>query len=218
MKAIFHPTSPYAIFSVAPCTPMTIKQGKTASISFSDTAAFFKEWMTDPARVGSLVPSSDRLSALITRHVDPAYGPVLELGPGTGVFTRMLIHRGVRQEDLTLVEFGHDFAASLKERFPAAKIICLDAGRLWHTRSDFPLHGAAVSGLPLLAMPRRKVFRIVRGAFALLDPSACLFQFTYGWRCPIPTVILDRLGLQAERVGTVVRNFPPASVYKVARR
>lgn len=205
-------------FSPIVAHPMANKHRKTTKSSFKDTTVFFKEWMRDPARVGSLIPSSDRLSALITRHVELAHAPVLELGPGTGVFTRMLIRRGIRQQNLTLIEFSPEFAANLKERFPEARVICRDAGHLWKTRSDFILHGAAVSGLPLLSMPPAKVFRIVRGTFALLKPGAGLFQFTYGWRCPIPATVLDHLGLKAERVGTVVCNFPPASVYRITRR
>lgn len=180
MKIILPLGSPDSISPPVARTQMTIKQRQTAKTSFTDTAAFFKEWMNDPTRVGSLIPSSDRLSALITRHIDPAHGPVLELGPGTGVFTRMLIQRGIRQQDLTLIEFGYEFAVNLKERFPAAGVICEDADCLWHRRSELPLHGAAISGLPLLSTPPRKVFRIVRGTFALLDPAASLYQFTYG--------------------------------------
>lgn len=186
--------------------------------TFSDTTAFFKAWLGDPSRIGSLVPSSAKLADLITRSVDTTGGPVLELGPGTGVFTRKLLERGTRQQDLTLVEFGADFAHALQQRFPDANVVCLDAGRLWHARSDFPLHIAAISGLPLLSIPPRNVFRILRSTFELLRPGSSLFQFTYGWRCPVPTEILTRLDLEAQRIGTVVRNFPPASVYRISRR
>jgi hypothetical protein len=34
----------------------------------------------------------------------------------------------------------------------------------------------------------------------------------------VPRPILDRLGLEAVRIGGTVRNLPPASVYRISRR
>lgn len=186
--------------------------------SNADRTAFFKAWAADPLRVGSVVPFGHRLATAITRSIDPAVGLVLELGPGTGVFTQAMIGRGIRQEDLTLVESGEAFATILRERFPAIRILRQDAARLWRLRSELPKHAAAVSGLPLLSMPPSKVLRILRGAFAVLDAEASLYQFTYGWKCPVSPPVLDRLGLRAEKVATILANVPPASVYKFMRR
>lgn len=129
-----------------------------------------------------------------------------------------MIERGVPEEYLTLVEFGYEFAQMLKERYPAATIVCRDAARLAPLRPKMQLHHAAVSGLPLLSMPPGKVLRILNGAFALLEVDASLFQFTYGWRCPVPEMVLNRLDLRAERIGTVIANVPPASVYRLSRQ
>lgn len=165
----------------------------------ADTLTFFRAWLSDPLRVASVVPSGERLAELITRDIDPARGPVLELGPGTGVFTRALVRRGVMPRDLTLVEMGTEFADMLALRYPEATIMRLDAASLPRLRRPAPrLHGAAISGLPLLSMPPAKVLRILAGTFRLLAPEAGLYQFTYGRRCPVPARVLDRLGLTAE--------------------
>lgn len=184
----------------------------------ADTLTFFRAWLSDPLRVASVVPSGERLAELITRDIDPAKGPVLELGPGTGVFTRALVGRGVKPQDLTLVELGTEFADMLALRYPEATIIRLDAASLSRMRSTArPRHGAAVSGLPLLSMPRGKVLRILSGTFQMLDPGASLYQFTYGWRCPVPARVMDQIGLRADKVGGTFANFPPAAVYRVSR-
>ncbi len=191
----------------------------TSICAYGDSLHFFRSWLADPLRVASVTPSSRSLARLITREIDPRYGPVLELGPGTGVFTRALIERGVREEDLVLVESGPDFAAVLKARFPASTILSIDAARLADGHSEFPAGiGAAVSGLPLLSMPTRKVMAILSGIFLHMRPGGHLYQFTYGPRCPIPRPLLDRLGLRARRIGGTIRNFPPASVYRISRR
>jgi phosphatidylethanolamine/phosphatidyl-N-methylethanolamine N-methyltransferase len=185
----------------------------------ADTLTFLRAWIADPLRVGSAIPSSDHLATIITSEINPIVGPVLELGPGTGVFTQALIRRGIRPENLTLVELGENFADILARRYPDAMIVRVDAA--YFSKGNLPQsrrHGAAISGLPLLSMPAAKVLRILTNAFRLLDNDAGFYQFTYGWRCPVPHRVLERLDLKAEKVGTELRNFPPASVYRIVRQ
>lgn len=191
----------------------------TASNSCSDFVQFFRSWVSHPMRVAAIAPSSDSLARLMTRDIDALHGPVIELGPGTGVFTRALLARGVRECDLTLVEFGSEFVEALRSRFPTARVVQMDAAHLVQAElfADREV-GAVVSGLPLLSMSPRKVAGIMSGAFTYLRPGGAFYQFTYGPRCPVPRPILDRLGLKAVHVGGTVRNLPPAAVYRISRR
>lgn len=186
---------------------------------WSDRLRFARSWLADPLRVAAIAPSGASLARLITREIGPAQAPVLELGPGTGVFTRALLDRGMEQADLTLIEYGPDFAALLRTRFPQARVVEADAARLagldlFHDRRA----GVVVSGLGLLSMRPRAVLAILSGAFACLRPAGAFYQFTYGPRCPVPRPILDRLGLKAVRIGGTLANLPPASVYRITRR
>ena len=61
----------------------------------SDLLPFFRAWVADPRRVSAISPSSPALAEMITSEISPTTGSVLELGPGTGVFTRALIARGL---------------------------------------------------------------------------------------------------------------------------
>ena len=81
-----------------------------------DLLSFFTAWMAAPGRVGAIAPSGAALAELITRDINANTGPVLELGPGTGAFTYQLLKRGVRQQDLTLIEYGSDFMRLLQLR------------------------------------------------------------------------------------------------------
>lgn len=187
-------------------------------MSASDTLSFLMAWAAAPLRVGSVAPSGASLAALMTHEVDAAAGPVLELGPGTGAFTRALLARGVREEDLTLVEADADFAALLRRRFPTARIVESDAASIRALPLfDRPVVGAAVSGLPFRLIPPRKATAILEGVFANMRAGGALYQFTYGRRCPIDQVVLDRLDLEVRRVGSTFRNFPPATVYCITR-
>ncbi|MGN1286664.1 MAG: class I SAM-dependent methyltransferase [Bradyrhizobium sp.] len=184
-----------------------------------DLLSFFTAWMAAPGRVGAIAPSGAALAELITRDISANTGPVLELGPGTGAFTYQLLKRGVRQQDLTLIEYGSDFMRLLQLRFPGARVLWMDAARLASERLyDGAPVGAVVSGLPLLNMSPRKVISIVGGAFSYMRPGGAFYQFTYGMRCPIRRPILDRLGLRATLVDRAILNVPPAAVYRLTRR
>src|SRR3954468_5319129 len=185
----------------------------------NDFLSFFLSWMSAPRRVGAIAPSGAALADLITREITASTGPVLELGPGTGAFTYKLLKRGVRQQDLTLIEYGSDFMKLLQMRFPNARVLWMDAGRLTTERLyDGAPVGAVVRGLPLLNRSTRKVISIVNGAFSYVRPGGAFYQFTYGMSCPVPRPILDRLGLRATLVDRALLNVPPAAVYKLTRR
>lgn len=184
-----------------------------------DLLSFFLSWMAAPRTVGAIAPSSAALGELITREITRDTGPVLELGPGTGVFTYELLKRGLRQKDLTLVEYSADFIGLLQMRFPGARVLWMDASRLGSAEAlDDTQFGAAVSGLPLLNMSPRKVMAILAGTFARLQPGGAFYQFTYGPTCPVPRPVLERLGLRARRVDRLLLNMPPAAVYRFTRR
>lgn len=185
----------------------------------AETFRFFRAWLSQPLRVAAVAPSGRALSELITADISADTGPVIELGPGTGAFTRALIERGVQESDLVLIEYGSDFAAHLRVQFPRARTIQMDAAKLRHI--ELPDHapaGAVVSGLPILSMPPRTIIVILSGAFANLRSEGAIYQFTYGTRCPIPRPLLDRLSLKATYVGHTFANIPPAAVYRIRRR
>jgi phospholipid N-methyltransferase len=184
----------------------------------TDVIAFLRAWLADPLRVAAVAPSSPALAEMITAEITADSAPVIELGPGTGVFTRALLARGVPEEKLTLVERNAEFARMLEDRFPAACVLWLDAARLARLAVNGDRAGAAVSGLPLLAMPPRKVLAVLNGTFRHLRPGGAFYQFTYGLMCPVRRAVLERLGLQATRVGRALVNVPPAAVYRIERR
>ncbi len=191
----------------------------TTKSSCADFVQFFRSWVSDPMRVAAVAPSGERLARLMTQEIEPLTGPILELGPGTGVFTRALLARGIPESELTLIEFGEEFAVRLRGRFPQARVVHMDAARLGQCGlfDDAPF-GGVVSGLPLLSMPPSKIAAIVGGAFETMRPDAAFYQFTYGPRCPVQKSILADLGLKAARIGSTVRNIPPAGVYRISRQ
>jgi phosphatidylethanolamine/phosphatidyl-N-methylethanolamine N-methyltransferase len=181
--------------------------------------AFFRAWLRDPKRIAAIAPSSAALATAMTASIAPSSAPVIELGPGTGVFTAALLERGVPEHRIALVEIGDEFVRALRHRFPGATLVQHDASRLGTVQFfEGELAGAVVSGLPLLAMTPARVRRVLEDAFSRLRPEGAFFQFTYGFRCPVPSRLLERMGLKATRIGIALRNLPPAAVYRIERR
>jgi phosphatidylethanolamine/phosphatidyl-N-methylethanolamine N-methyltransferase len=181
--------------------------------------SFFLAWLANPRRIGAIAPSSAALAGAITADLTAASAPVIELGPGTGVFTRSIIARGIPEHRLALIEYDAAFIDKLQRDFPRAHVHRMDATRLRHLELfDGERAGAVVSGIPLLLMPAKKVIALLQGAFERLRPDGAFYQFTYGPDAPIRSPILDRLGLTATRIGGTLANVPPAAVYRLRRR
>ncbi len=185
----------------------------------ADLLPFLRAWLAAPLRVAAIAPSGPALARAMTAELSAPTGPVIEFGPGTGVFTQAILDAGVAPEQLIMIEAGANFAALMRERFPHVRLVEGSAGNL----ADVALFGAGqagavVSGLPILSMPKAVVRAILTTAFNELRPGGAMFQFTYGYRCPIADAVLDELGLVARRTATVFVNAPPASVYKIERR
>jgi phosphatidylethanolamine/phosphatidyl-N-methylethanolamine N-methyltransferase len=184
-----------------------------------DHVLFLRDWVSDPLRVAAIAPSSLSLAHIMTSEISFSDAPILELGPGTGVFTRRLIEKGVPQESLVLVERSRGFADLLEWRFPKARIIRQDASKLTVDEHLLPgTVGAVISGLPLAIMPARKVMSIMEFAFRSLKNESFFYQFTYGQKCPVASAILDQCGLSSMNIGHTFLNVPPASVYRIFRK
>jgi phospholipid N-methyltransferase len=183
-----------------------------------DSRLFLQRWLADPRRVGAIAPSGRALAQLITRCVHARSGRIAEFGAGTGVFTRALLARGVHEGHLVLVERDEAFADRLRERFPRAHVLAMDAERFgeWARAERFAA-GAIVSGLPLLNLDSDSRRHILASAFASLCGDGVLYQFTYGLACPVPESLLKSLQLEATSLGRAWFNLPPASVFRIRR-
>ena len=190
-------------------------------MALGDSLTFLRAWIRHPRSIGALTPSGSALARLMTAHVEHLDGPVIELGPGTGVFTRALLARGLPTHRLALIETNPVFANALSERYPGMRIFGIDAAQLGQTPSLFgdEKAGAVISGLPLLSMPAQQVASIIHGVFdRQLRADGMFYQFTYGPRCPLPDSLLQQLDLEAVRIGNALLNLPPAAVYRIGRR
>lgn len=175
-----------------------------------DTLRFIGRLLTRPKTIGAVAPSSRALGRAMAAQIDvSAEGPILELGPGTGVATAALIARGVAQERITAVEYDPEFAKLIAHRFPGLNVISGDAFDLEKTLSAGEPFIGAISGVPLLnhSMEHRQVF--LDGVLKRLKPGAPYVQFSYGLHCPVT----PPHGVTVVQAAFVLFNLPPARVW-----
>ncbi|OHC94210.1 MAG: phospholipid methyltransferase [Sphingomonadales bacterium RIFCSPLOWO2_12_FULL_63_15] len=180
---------------------------------------FLAAWVQKPRQTASVVPSSRYLARLMVAQIDPSDGRVLELGGGTGVFTRAILKTGLPPEKLEVVEINPAFARGLRRHFPQVSVLETPAQIVSTATAGEPGdYQVVVSGLPLLAMDRYMHHDILSESFRMLQPGGSFVQFTYSMRHPVNREVIEALGLDVVRVGQTVRNFPPATVFRFTRR
>ena len=158
--------------------------GKRLLATLSDTTLFLQEWLVNPQRTGSVVPSSRQLAAAMARWLprNPE-SFVLELGPGTGAVTAALLKRGMREDRLVAIENNPNLTKLLRKRFPQAQIITGDA---WHMdtllrdlREPVETVGAVISSLPLLNFSVEQAEDLAQKIRTILEPQGTWVQYSY---------------------------------------
>ncbi|MGX0902081.1 phosphatidylethanolamine/phosphatidyl-N-methylethanolamine N-methyltransferase [Roseovarius sp. MBR-79] len=175
-----------------------------------DFGLFIGEMLRHPGEVVAIAPSSGAVARRITEGLEGVEGPVVEIGPGTGSFTRAILARGIRPDQLTLLETNARFCAALAERFPGVRVLNRPAQEI--AGIGLSGIGAVISGVPVLARPTIQR-EVVGRAFEVMAPGGFFAQVTYSPKAPIAPEMQRELGIRAEKRGTVWGNLPPARVF-----
>ena len=186
------------------------------NFTFPARFLFLRSLLLNPKAMGSVIASSQRLCKLMASSVDPANSCVLEIGAGTGAITRALLERKLHPERLVIIERDPSLVAFLRHEFPGVRVRCGEAIHLRRIlrNESMPRINTIVSSLPLRNLAQEDRMRNVRAMVGALGPEGQLIQYTYAAGCPIPS---QPLGLNAECLGHVWRNLPPAAVWRFTR-
>jgi phospholipid N-methyltransferase len=186
--------------------------------SAADYARFLHAWLRKPRQNGAIVPSSPWLGRLMASQIDPAGGPVMEFGGGTGALTHEILATGLPLDQFEVVEIDADLARGLRRSLPGVRILETPAQAVADKAAGgIGGYQCIISGLPLLAFSKQLQRDILAEAFLLLRPGGVFVQFTYSPCPPLARNIQTALGLEVKKVGTIVRNVPPATVFAYRR-
>jgi phosphatidylethanolamine/phosphatidyl-N-methylethanolamine N-methyltransferase len=184
-------------------------------------AKFLKVFLRAPALTSAVVPSSRWLAERMIEGLPLDEAKlVVELGPGTGAFTRV-IQKELQPSALFLaLEINQNFATHLKRRFPRVHVINDSAERLdQHLRALGQSSADCVlSGLPWAGFTAEDQERLLKAVLGALRPGGFLTTYAYNHVAWLPGGRRFRKLLQANFTSVTTtrtewRNFPPAFVY-----
>jgi phosphatidylethanolamine/phosphatidyl-N-methylethanolamine N-methyltransferase len=180
----------------------------------SGKKSFLRNFWKEKKMVGAMSPSSRFLAKKMLKSLDfKQIRVIVELGPGTGVFTRRMLEQ-LRPDGIMLVfELNDDFMNLLKKEFsdPRVHLIHDSAEKIGEYLEKFGLSqaDAVVSSLPLANFPEDLRNRILNESYKVMSDQSLYVQFQYSLNAK---KVIKQLFRSVEITFTPV-NFPPAFVY-----
>jgi len=185
-------------------------------MSPSENRLFLRKFLQYPKQVGSIVPSSKYLAAMMVGAVPwREVAAIAELGAGTGAITRYITQKAGEHVKVYAFEKDAKMRRMLQQRFP--RIACaanaVNLTRILENNGEDQLD-CILSGLPFYNFPPQLRDRILGQVAAGLKPGGLFVAFQYSLQ--MRKHLAERFVI--ERIGFVPFNFPPAFVYVCRNR
>ena len=183
---------------------------------------FLKVFLRAPSRTSAIVPSSPWLAERMIEGLRLNEARVVvELGAGTGAFTRAIQKELHPAALFVAVEINPVFANHLKRRFPRAHVIHDSAEHLDHHLKRLGASSAdyVLSGLPWAGFKGEEQKRILSAVLKVLRPGGFLTTYAYNHVAWLPggcrfRKLLKSAFAHVSTTRTEWRNLPPAFVYR----
>lgn len=198
---------------------------RSGGVTWRERWEFLRAFLRAPARVGAICPSSRALARAMLAgcRLDQAR-LVIELGPGTGVFTREIVQAAGAQTRILALEVDERAVARLRQGFPRVDVYhdSAEAIQRYVALSGLPHADYIISGLPWASMPAMQQNSIMRNVVAALGPGGIFTTFAYLHARVIPAGrryrrLLNGLFCEVHVSQTIWRNLPPAVVYRCVK-
>jgi hypothetical protein len=162
----------------------------------------------------------------MVRHIPlTSTSHIVELGPGTGVFTREVIERLPAGGQFLAIDIDPHFCDQLRDRWPTLDCECGSAADLPSiiAARGWPHVDNVLSGLPFASLPAALSRAILTAVDHTLAPGGTFTTFQYIHAYPTPPArqfrheMATRFGEMSPR-RPVMRNAPPAYVLSWRKR
>lgn len=192
---------------------------KFFSLETKENLLFFKQMLKNPKTLGAITPSSQALGAFISKHVRlTTEGYCVEIGAGTGSLSLALLQAGMDPSRLFVVELDPVLAEFLQQKLPTEVTILTGDARSLSTLLPHTIIGkvdTVISGIPMMNLKTKIQTELIQSSFEIMQPHGSFLQFSYGPMSPLPA---KKLGLKKTRIGHVLLNIPPASIWRYERK
>jgi phosphatidylethanolamine/phosphatidyl-N-methylethanolamine N-methyltransferase len=193
----------------------------TLTAKFTETFAFTKKFISHYQQMGAVVPSSKHLAQAMVAALPPIPSGycIIELGAGTGVFTRQLL-TDRPSNPIIAIELDHDMAERLRINCPGAVIVEGDAAKLSDILLSLNIHreqvGGILSAIPFISLPASlgdSIFTAMAEVLTLDKPYVQVTYFSPAWRR-----FRVWQNFSCRTIKRVWRNLPPAEVMTFYRK
>lgn len=173
-------------------------------------STFFKE----RKQVGAVAPSSRFLVKKMCDKIDFTKSKIIvELGPGTGVFTTEILKRASADSKIFVIELNDNFYELLTQKIQDPRVILVKASA---DQLDLILeeHGviqvdAILSSLPLAVIPDQTKKKILIKAYESLRCGGVYVQYQYS----LASKRLIKMCFPKMKISFTSINLPPAFIY-----
>ncbi|EJR11948.1 class I SAM-dependent methyltransferase [Bacillus cereus] len=184
---------------------------------------FLSEFIKNPKNTGAIAPSSKILATKMVDTINFETAKcIVELGPGTGVFTKEIIKRKKKETVFILIEINELFFKQLERKFKDEQNVIIIHGSAEEIKKhmkelNIECIDYVLSGLPFTSLPKEVSVRILSNVMELIHDNGKFITFQYSLLKKgviqrfFPEITLKKVWL----------NFPPAYVLsckKEARR
>lgn len=172
---------------------------------------FIKQFFKDKQMVGAVSPSTRFLGQKMLENIDFDKTKVLiELGPGTGVFTDIIIEKMADDAKLYVFELNESFYHSLNDRIDDPRVeVIHDSAEFVSKHIKEKEVDAVISSLPLMVFPEKLRTSVVQASFDILKPKGKYVQFQYSLQSK---KLLESV-FKNVNISFTLKNFPPAFIY-----
>lgn len=186
---------------------------------------FVKEYLASPKHVGGLTPSSRGLAEVVTDAAEVNKADVVvEFGPGTGVFTEVIVGKLKKDARFFALELSEEFVKSVRKRCPDVQVFCDSAANIGkYLEALGEKHcDCIVSGLPFALFEDRLQDEILAATYKALRPGGLFVTFTYVQSPLLPRGRKIQRKLYARfktvtKTKVVWRNVFPAFAYRAVK-
>ena len=179
---------------------------------------FLKQFWSEKKMVGSMIPSSRYLAKKMLQNVNFKKARVIvELGPGTGIFTRKILEQMHEDAKLFVFELNDQFYQRLQEEIQDERLILIHDSAEFiqkHLNEGGCLNADyVISSLPLTNFPNKLKESILKAAHHCLKNEGKFIQFQY--------TLNSKKFLETQFDETNIMftplNFPPAFIYTCSK-
>jgi len=185
-----------------------------------------KQFFFNPRTIGAMCPSTSLLGKEITTNAGIENSSVVvEVGAGTGAFTKHIIKKIPPKTNFFAVEINEQVCKILKERFPSEKIYNCCISKLPEILKEHKLKhvDTFISGLPWAVFPDKLQNELLKIIYDNLKPGGHFVTFAYLQGMVLPSAHkfknkLSNTFNSVEKGKVVWGNIPPAFVYRCRKK